>query len=60
MQQKKNFTVACNQYFGYLSGQTLGEFGKELKTLSYESKLEIAASLSKELGCEIEVTPPKN
>ena len=39
------FVKAVKDYFGLLPGQTLLQFGAELKTLSYEEKLDIAKGL---------------
>ena len=41
----RSFTDACKEFFGYKPGQTLTEFGAELKALSHEEKLDIAAGL---------------
>jgi hypothetical protein len=39
------FVKTMKDYFGLLSGQTLLQFGAELKNLSYEEKLDIAKGL---------------
>lgn len=49
----RSFVAACKEFFGFKEGQTLTEFGAELKALSYEEKLEIAAGLrATGLDCE--------
>ena len=40
-----SFAAACRTFFGLLPGQTLGEFGVELKTLTNEDRIEIAEGL---------------
>ena len=40
-----SFVAACKNFFGFKPGQTLSEFGAELKELSYEEKLDIAKGL---------------
>lgn len=44
---KKGFMVAAKEFFGLLPGQSPVQFGQELKTLSYEDKMEIAAGIRK-------------
>lgn len=36
------FVVACKKYFGMKPGQTLKEFGDELKQLTIEDRQELA------------------
>ena len=40
-----SFAAACRSFFGFLPGQTLGQFGAELKTLTNEDRIEIAEGL---------------
>ena len=42
---QKSFTAVCREFFGFKEGQTLTEFGAELKTLTHADKLEIAEGL---------------
>ncbi len=52
------FTACMKEFFGYLPGQSLTEFGQELKKLSYEDKLEFAEGLRQNgLDCQ-DPTPP--
>ena len=39
------FVKAMKDYFGLLPGQTILQFGAELKALSYEEKLDFAQGL---------------
>lgn len=48
-----NFVTACHTYFGRKPGQSLGEFGAELKTLTPQDRRELAPLLSVELGTEV-------
>lgn len=41
----RSFTAACKEFFGMKPGQSLQDFGKELKGLTYEDKKEIAEGL---------------
>lgn len=41
----RSFTAAAKGFFGYKPGQTLREFGDELKDLTYGDKMEIAEGL---------------
>lgn len=41
----KTFMAAAKEYFGYKDGQGLKEFAAEVKQLSHESKMELAALL---------------
>ena len=49
----KAFAAACKEFFGYRPGQGLREFALEIKALTPEDRVELAALLSKELGCEV-------
>lgn len=49
MSQGRSFVAACKEFFGFKPGQTLKEFGEELKGLTHDDKMEIAAGL-RELG----------
>ena len=53
-----SFVAACKNFFGFKEGQTLSEFGAELKTLTHEDKMEIAKGL-RDAGhdCEDPVQP---
>ena len=42
---QKSFTAVCREFFGFKEGQTLTEFGAELKQLTHKDKLEIAEGL---------------
>jgi hypothetical protein len=44
-QSKKAFTAACKEFFGFKPGQTLREFGEELKALTFNDKMELASGL---------------
>ena len=48
------FIVACKRFFDQRKGQTLGEFVKEVKTLTPEDRQELKPLLEKELGDKIE------
>jgi hypothetical protein len=50
------FVKAMKDFFGLLSGQTIQQFGAELKALSYEEKLEFALGLR---GIGIDCTFPE-
>lgn len=41
----RSFVAACKNFFGLKEGQSLTEFGQELKALSHEDKMEIAQGL---------------
>ena len=43
----RSFVAACKEFFGFKEGQTLSQFGEEIKALSYEDKMEIADGLRK-------------
>jgi len=45
--------VACKKYFGMKEGQKLSDFGQEVKSLTTESREEIAQALSEILGEEV-------
>jgi hypothetical protein len=49
----KAFVVACKEYFGLKSGQTLMEFKKECDSLTDADKRELAPLLSKVVGEEV-------
>lgn len=51
-----NFSAACKKFFGYMEGQTLTEFGKELGALTPTDKIELATMLSEQLGDAVIVT----
>lgn len=51
-----SFTAAISRYFGKKPGQTLTEFGNELKALTDADKAELLPMLEKELGEKID--PP--
>ena len=44
------FIAACKRFFNQKPSQTLGEFVKEVKTLTPEDKQELKPLLEKELG----------
>lgn len=48
-----SFVTACHTYFGRKPGQSLGEFGAELKALSPQDRRELAQLLSVELETEV-------
>jgi hypothetical protein len=55
----RTFTAAAKEYFGYKPGQTLTEFGQELKALSYEEKMDLAKEMRKiGIDCD-DPTAPK-
>lgn len=54
---QKSFIAACREFFGFKPGQTLTEFGQEIKALSHADKVDIAAGL-REVG--IDVAEPVN
>lgn len=39
------FIAACKQFFGFKPGQTLSEFGKEIRDLTAKDREEIAEGL---------------
>lgn len=45
MSQSRSFVAACKDFFGFKQGQTLSDFSAELKELTYNDKMEIAAGL---------------
>jgi hypothetical protein len=50
---RMSFVTVCHTYFGRKPGQSLGEFGAELKALSPQDRRELAPLLSVELGTEV-------
>lgn len=48
---RKTFTAAMNSYFGRKPGQSLREFGAELKEIPRADKLDFAAML-REIGVD--------
>jgi hypothetical protein len=50
-----SFVTACHTYFGRKPGQSLGEFGAELKALTPQDRRELVPLLSVELGTEVEL-----
>lgn len=50
---QKSFIAACREYFGFKPGQSLTEFGAEIKELSYEDKLELAEGMRKHGGIDV-------
>jgi hypothetical protein len=50
---RMSFVTACHTYFGRKPGQSLLEFGAELKALSPQDRRELARHLSVELGTEV-------
>lgn len=42
---QKSFIAACKDFFGFKPGQTLTEFGNEIKALSYEEKVDLAKGM---------------
>lgn len=55
----RSFTAACKEFFGYKPGQTLTEFGQELKALTHQDKLDIAAGL-RQVGVDCDDPAPIN
>lgn len=45
--------MAIKEYFGFLPGETAGQFVAELKALSPEAKRELAEGAARELGAEL-------
>lgn len=41
----RSFVAACKEFFGFKPGQTLSEFSGEIKALTHNDKMEIAAGL---------------
>jgi hypothetical protein len=56
---QKSFIGACREFFGFKPGQTLTEFGAEIKALSYEDKKEIAQGL-RDVGIDCADPAPVN
>lgn len=53
-----SFVAACKIFFGFKDGQTISDFGRELKELSHAEKLEIAQGLRAEgIDCEDPIAP---
>jgi hypothetical protein len=52
---RMSFVAACHTYFGRKPGQSLGEFGAELKALTPQDRRELALLLSVEQGTEVEL-----
>lgn len=52
-----SFVAACKNFFGFKEGQTLSEFGAELKQLTHEDKMEIAKGL-RDAGVDCEDPHP--
>jgi hypothetical protein len=52
---RMSFVTACHTYFGRKSGQSLLEFGAELKALTSQDRRELVQLLSVELGTEVEL-----
>ena len=50
---QKSFIAACREYFGFKPGQTLGEFGAEIKQLNHADKVEIAEGMRKHAGMDV-------
>lgn len=42
---QRSFVAAMKGYFGFKEGQSLNDFQQELKALTYEDKLDLAAGL---------------
>ena len=49
----KSFAGACREFFGMHPGQNIAEFGAELKALTPEDKLELAAGMRASTGWDI-------
>ena len=49
-----SFMIACRRFFGMKTGQTLQEFGLEVKQLTDKDRADLTPALSKELGETIE------
>lgn len=50
--KRKTLVMACREFFGYLPGQTLKEFGDELKQLSQDERDEFG-EMFENVGYEI-------
>jgi hypothetical protein len=50
--EKKTFVSACNQFFGRLPGQTLGDFQAELKALDDNDRAYFVKEFAK-VGIEV-------
>ncbi len=50
---RMSFMTACHTYFSRKAGQSLGEFGAELKALTPQDRRALAELLSIELGTEV-------
>lgn len=55
----KSFMVACKEYFGLSSGQTLMEFKKEVDQLTDKDKSELAPLLGSHFGESVDIPAPK-
>lgn len=49
----KSFAGACREFFGMQPNQKIAEFGAELKSLTYEDKLELTAGMRASTGWNI-------
>lgn len=54
--EKKAFVAAMREYFGPLPGQSTKDFADDLKTLSFEEKVQFADMLN---GAGVPCEPPK-
>lgn len=48
------FMAACKRFFGFKEGQTLSEFGAEIKAVSDKDRKELAPMLSEALGVNVQ------
>lgn len=45
-EQEMAFTARCKNFFGFLPGQSIGDFAKEIKALSDADKAEFVAAFN--------------
>lgn len=56
--EQLSFVAACKRFFGFKDGQSISEFGRELKDLTHAEKLEIAQGMrAAGIDCEDPVQP---
>lgn len=48
-----SFTIACKNFFGMKTGETLAEFSAEIKALTPADREEMAPLLGVALGCYV-------
>lgn len=53
MAETVSFMAACRKFFGLKDGQTALDFGKEVRALSAQDRLDMIPGLERELGVVI-------